>query len=101
MTQIFKKNLKKLTRKTLKEVTMKTPRKTKEFDAKKLKGSLDLLLKSTDPMYKWEPVLSEVKSYLVDAKSKEISVKKIHKVFKESGANMPIDVLKNYIENHI
>ena len=80
---------------------MKTPRKTKEFDAKKLKGSLELLLKNTDPMYKWEPVLSEVKSYLTDAKSKEIPLKKLHQVFKENGANMPIEVLKNYMDNHI
>ncbi|MFN3453752.1 MAG: hypothetical protein ACK41T_02255 [Pseudobdellovibrio sp.] len=77
---------------------MNTPKKIKEFDQKKLKNGLDFLLKDADPMLKWEPVLSEVKSYLIDAKSKEISIKKIHKVFKDSGANMPIEVLKKYMD---
>lgn len=77
---------------------MKQPQKTKELDQKKLKNGLDFLLKDADPMLKWEPVLSEVKSYLVDAKSKEISIKKIHRVFKESGANIPLEVLKKYMD---
>lgn len=80
---------------------MNVTKKTKEFDQKKLKSGLDSLLKDADPMHKWTPVLNEVKSYLVEAQSKEISLKKIQKVFKESGANIPIDVLKIYMDSHL
>ncbi len=80
---------------------MNTPKKHKELDPKKLRSGLDFLLKDADPMLKWEPVLNEVKSYLIDAKSKEISIKKIHKVFKESGASISAEVLKKYMDLHL
>ncbi len=80
---------------------MNTPKKNKELDQKKLKSGLDSLLKDADPMNKWVPVLHEVKPFLVEAQLKEISLKKIHKVFKESGANIPVEVLKNYMESHL
>ncbi len=77
---------------------MEATQKTKEFNSKNLKTGLDLLLKSTDPMYKWEPVLNEVKSYLIEAKNKEVPPKKIHQVFKDNGAEIPFDVLRTYMK---
>ena len=77
--------------------------KEKKFDlnVKKLRGDLDLLVKKSDPMFIWLPILEDVKSILIDAKGKDISLKKIHFVFKENGVNIPMILLKQYVETYL
>ena len=51
----------------------------------------------SDPFEKWAAVLNEIKPELLDAKSKGISISRIQKTLQESGAKIPHDILKKFL----
>jgi hypothetical protein len=70
---------------------------SKKVDPEKLKTSLTQLIKMSDPFEKWAAVLNEIKPELLDAKSKGISISRIQKTLQESGAKIPHDILKKFL----
>lgn len=77
---------------------MKKTKKSAPVDLKKIQEGIDDLIKNKDPLLRWLPILNELKTKIIEAKSAGVSFSKILKTLRDSGVKVQKDVLKMFLE---